>query len=57
MKYNFTNIIRETNRHNGTQRIGGGIAIGCRQDLIFENKTHILPHNEKVEIVLLRMIN
>jgi hypothetical protein len=57
VKYNFTNIIRETNRHNGTQRIGGGIAIGCRQDLIFENKTHILPHNEKVEIVLLRIIN
>ena len=34
--------------------MGGGLAIGLRRDLIYENKTQILPTNDKVEIICVR---
>jgi hypothetical protein len=50
------NKTRLNNKNNEQTRVGGGLCIGIRADLTYEDKTHIFKSHENVELICTRII-
>ena len=46
VRFNYVNKTRLYNRNNEQTRVGGGVCIGIRADLTYEDKTNIFQSHE-----------